>query len=178
VPQLTAILDSAEEASKSGTPVPSPRRRLRTSGAVAKALAAGASTVDDRISAGGYRGSAGETFLYQGRSYKKLPRHGIGRREWRAARPDRYYQQDIKAPAEARARGDRRGQVPYKGHERDVIHQLVGGVKAAKGYTPDRPRSMNSATGAVRAPTNAVFAKAMSMTSPSPAKRPNYPTSG
>jgi IMP dehydrogenase len=132
VPQLTAILDAAGEASKSGTPVIADGG-LRTSGDVAKALAAGASTVMIGSLLAGTEEAPGETFLYQGRSYKSYRGMGsVGAMARGSA--DRYFQQDIKDQLKLVPEGIE-GQVPYKGHARDVIHQLVGGVKAAMGYT-------------------------------------------
>jgi IMP dehydrogenase len=135
VPQLTAILDSADEASKSGTPVIADGG-LRTSGDVAKALAAGASTVMIGSLLAGTEEAPGETFLYQGRSYKSYRGMGsVGAMARGSA--DRYFQQDIKDQLKLVPEGIE-GQVPYKGHAKDVIHQLVGGVKAAMGYTGSR----------------------------------------
>ncbi|HEY9554926.1 IMP dehydrogenase [Allosphingosinicella sp.] len=132
VPQLTAILDAANEAAKSGTPVIADGG-LRTSGDVAKALAAGASTVMIGSLLAGTEEAPGETFLYQGRSYKSYRGMGsVGAMARGSA--DRYFQQDIKDQLKLVPEGIE-GQVPYKGHAKDVIHQLVGGVKAAMGYT-------------------------------------------
>jgi len=132
VPQLTAIMDSAGEAAKSGTPVIADGG-LRTSGDVAKALAAGASTVMVGSLLAGTEEAPGETFLYQGRSYKSYRGMGsVGAMARGSA--DRYFQQDIRDQLKLVPEGIE-GQVPYKGHARDVIHQLVGGVKAAMGYT-------------------------------------------
>lgn len=132
VPQLTAILDAAAEAAKSGTPVIADGG-LRTSGDVAKALAAGASTVMVGSLLAGTEEAPGETFLYQGRSYKSY--RGMGSVDAMArGSADRYFQQDIKDQLKLVPEGIE-GQVPYKGHAKDVIHQLVGGVKAAMGYT-------------------------------------------
>lgn len=132
VPQLTAILDSAGEAAKTGVPVIADGG-LRTSGDVAKALAAGASTVMVGSLLAGTEEAPGETFLYQGRSYKSYRGMGsVGAMARGSA--DRYFQQDIKDQLKLVPEGIE-GQVPYKGHARDVIHQLVGGVKAAMGYT-------------------------------------------
>jgi IMP dehydrogenase len=132
VPQLTAILDAAGEAAKSGTPVIADGG-LRTSGDVAKALAAGASTVMVGSLLAGTEEAPGETFLYQGRSYKSYRGMGsVGAMARGSA--DRYFQQDIKDQLKLVPEGIE-GQVPYKGHAKDVIHQLVGGVKAAMGYT-------------------------------------------
>ncbi|MDP9415948.1 MAG: IMP dehydrogenase [Pseudomonadota bacterium] len=132
VPQLTAIMDAAGEAAKSGTPVIADGG-LRTSGDVAKALAAGASTVMVGSLLAGTEEAPGETFLYQGRSYKNYRGMGsVGAMTRGSA--DRYFQQDIKDQLKLVPEGIE-GQVPYKGHTKDVIHQLVGGVKAAMGYT-------------------------------------------
>ena len=132
VPQLTAILDSANEAAKSGTPVIADGG-LRTSGDVAKALAAGASAVMIGSLLAGTEEAPGETFLYQGRAYKSYRGMGsIGAMARGSA--DRYFQQDIKDQLKLVPEGIE-GQVAYKGHAADVIHQLVGGVKAAMGYT-------------------------------------------
>jgi IMP dehydrogenase len=132
VPQLTAIMDSAEEASKTNTPIIADGG-LRTSGDVAKALAAGASTVMVGSLLAGTEEAPGETFLYQGRSYKSYRGMGsVGAMARGSA--DRYFQQDIKDQLKLVPEGIE-GQVPYKGQAKDVIHQLVGGVKAAMGYT-------------------------------------------
>jgi IMP dehydrogenase len=132
VPQLTAIMDSAGEAAKSGTPVIADGG-VRTSGDIAKALAAGASTVMVGSLLAGTEEAPGETFLYQGRSYKSYRGMGsVGAMARGSA--DRYFQQDIKDQLKLVPEGIE-GQVPYKGHAADVVHQLVGGVKAAMGYT-------------------------------------------
>jgi IMP dehydrogenase len=132
VPQLTAIMDSAEEAAKSGVPVIADGG-IRTSGDVAKALAAGASSVMIGSLLAGTEEAPGETFLYQGRAYKSYRGMGsVGAMARGSA--DRYFQQDISDQLKLVPEGIE-GQVPYKGHARDVVHQLVGGVKAAMGYT-------------------------------------------
>jgi IMP dehydrogenase len=132
VPQLTAIMDAAEEARKSDVPVIADGG-LRTSGDVAKAIAAGAATVMIGSLLAGTEEAPGETFLYQGRSYKSYRGMGsVGAMARGSA--DRYFQQDIKDQLKLVPEGIE-GQVPYKGPARDVIHQLVGGVKAAMGYT-------------------------------------------
>jgi IMP dehydrogenase len=132
VPQLTAIMESAREAAKSGVPVIADGG-LRTSGDVAKALAAGASCVMIGSLLAGTEEAPGEVFLYQGRSYKSYRGMGsVGAMARGSA--DRYFQQDIKDQLKLVPEGIE-GQVPFKGPARDVIHQLVGGVKAAMGYT-------------------------------------------
>ncbi len=135
VPQLTAVMQSAEEAHKHGVPIIADGG-LRTSGDVAKALAAGASCVMVGSLLAGTEEAPGETFLYQGRSYKSYRGMGsVGAMARGSA--DRYFQQDIKDQMKLVPEGIE-GQVPYKGSARDVVHQLVGGVKAAMGYTGSR----------------------------------------
>ena len=132
VPQLTAIMDAAEEADKSGIPVIADGG-LRTSGDAAKALAAGASTIMIGSMLAGTEEAPGETFLYQGRAYKSYRGMGsVGAMARGSA--DRYFQQDIKDQLKLVPEGIE-GQVPFKGPARDVVHQLVGGIKAAMGYT-------------------------------------------
>ena len=131
VPQLTAVMESAEEAAKSGVPVIADGG-LRTSGDAAKALAAGASSVMIGSMLAGTEESPGEIFLYQGRSYKAYRGMGsVGAMARGSA--DRYFQQDVSAMKLVPEGIE--GQVPYKGHAADVVHQLVGGIKAAMGYT-------------------------------------------
>jgi IMP dehydrogenase len=130
VPQLTAVMDAARAAD--GIPVIADGG-IRTSGDIAKALAAGASTVMVGSLLAGTEEAPGEIFLYQGRSYKSYRGMGsVGAMARGSA--DRYFQQDIKDHLKLVPEGIE-GQVPYKGPVRDIIHQLVGGVKAAMGYT-------------------------------------------
>jgi len=132
VPQLTAIMDAASAAAKAGVPVIADGG-IRTSGDMAKALAAGASTVMVGSLLAGTDEAPGEIFLYQGRSYKSYRGMGsVGAMARGSA--DRYFQQDIKDHLKLVPEGIE-GQVPYKGPVREIIHQLVGGVKAAMGYT-------------------------------------------
>jgi IMP dehydrogenase len=131
VPQLTAIMESAAEAAKSGVPVIADGG-LRTSGDAAKALAAGASSVMIGSMLAGTAESPGEVFLYQGRSYKAYRGMGsVGAMARGSA--DRYFQQDVSAMKLVPEGIE--GQVPFKGPAADVVHQLVGGIKAAMGYT-------------------------------------------
>ena len=103
---------------------------------LAKALSAGASTCMVGSLLAGTEEAPGETFLYQGRAYKSYRGMGsVGAMARGSA--DRYFQQDIKDQLKLVPEGIE-GQVPYKGPARDVIHQLVGGVKAAMGYTGAR----------------------------------------
>jgi len=132
VPQLTAIMASAEAAAKSSVPVIADGG-LRTSGDAAKALAAGGAAVMIGSLLAGTDEAPGDTFLYQGRRYKSYRGMGsVGAMARGSA--DRYFQQDIKDQMKLVPEGIE-GQVPYKGPAKDIVHQLVGGVKAAMGYT-------------------------------------------
>ncbi|MEA1084555.1 IMP dehydrogenase [Sphingomonas sp. M6A6_1c] len=132
VPQLTAVMDCAEAAARHGVPVIADGG-LRTSGDLAKALAAGASTCMVGSLLAGTEEAPGETFLYQGRAYKSYRGMGSVGAMGRGS-ADRYFQGDIKDQMKLVPEGIE-GQVAYKGPARDVIHQLVGGIKAAMGYT-------------------------------------------
>ena len=135
VPQLTAIMDAAEAAARSGTPIIADGG-LRTSGDAAKALAAGASSIMIGSMLAGTEEAPGETFLYQGRAYKSYRGMGsVGAMARGSA--DRYFQQEIKDSLKLVPEGIE-GQVPFKGPAKDVVHQLVGGIKAAMGYTGSR----------------------------------------
>jgi IMP dehydrogenase len=130
VPQLTAIMEAAGAAGD--VPVIADGG-VRTSGDAAKALAAGASTVMIGSLLAGTEEAPGETFLYHGRAYKSYRGMGsVGAMARGSA--DRYFQQDIQDQMKLVPEGIE-GQVPYKGPARDVVHQLVGGIKAAMGYT-------------------------------------------
>jgi IMP dehydrogenase len=135
VPQLTAVMDCAEAAAKYGVPVIADGG-IRTSGDMAKALAAGASTCMIGSLLAGTEEAPGETFLYQGRAYKSYRGMGSVGAMGRGS-ADRYFQGDIKDQMKLVPEGIE-GQVAFKGPARDVIHQLVGGIRAAMGYTGSR----------------------------------------
>ena len=100
---------------------------------IAKAIAAGASCVMIGSLLAGTAEAPGETFLYQGRAYKSYRGMGsVGAMGQGSA--DRYFQGDVRDQLKLVPEGIE-GQVPFKGPVKDVIHQLVGGVKAAMGYT-------------------------------------------
>ena len=131
VPQLTAIMDSAEEAAKSDVPVIADGG-IKFSGDLAKALAAGAEVAMVGSLLAGTDESPGDVFLYQGRSYKAYRGMGsVGAMARGSA--DRYFQQDIKDALKLVPEGIE-GQVPYKGAVGSVLHQLAGGLRAAMGY--------------------------------------------
>jgi IMP dehydrogenase len=173
VPQLTAIMDSAREAAKSGVPVIADGG-LRTSGDIAKALAAGASCVMVGSLLAGTEEAPGETFLYQGRAYKSYRGMGsVGAMARGSA--DRYFQQDIKDQLKLVPEGIE-GQVPYKGPAKDVIHQLVGGVKAAMGYTGARSIDELQARARFVRITNAGLRESHVHDVTITREAPNYPT--
>ena len=129
--KLTAIMDSAREAVKSGVPVIADGG-LRSSGDVAKALAAGASCAMIGSLLAGTEESPGEVYLYQGRSYKAYRGMGsVGAMARGSA--DRYFQAEIRDALKLVPEGVE-GQVPYKGPAANVLHQLAGGLRAAMGY--------------------------------------------
>ena len=132
VPQLTAVMAAASVARDADVPVIADGG-IRTSGDIAKALAGGASAVMIGSLLAGTEEAPGETFLYQGRAYKSYRGMGSAGAMARGS-ADRYFQQDIKDHLKLVPEGIE-GQVPFKGPVRDIIHQLVGGVKAAMGYT-------------------------------------------
>jgi len=131
VPQLTAIMDAVEVAIKSNTPVIADGG-IKYSGDLAKALAAGADCAMVGSLLAGTDETPGEVFLYQGRSYKTYRGMGsVGAMARGSA--DRYFQQEIKDTLKLVPEGIE-GQVPYKGPVANVVHQLVGGLRAAMGY--------------------------------------------
>ncbi len=135
VPQLTAVSDVASVAIKHGIPVIADGG-LRTSGDVAKAIAAGASACMVGSLLAGTEEAPGEVFLYQGRSYKAYRGMGsVGAMARGSA--DRYFQDDVKDTLKLVPEGVE-GQVPYKGLAANVLHQLVGGLRASMGYTGNR----------------------------------------
>ncbi|MBN8291245.1 IMP dehydrogenase [Rhodobacter sp. NTK016B] len=129
VPQLTAIMDSSEAAGD--VPVIADGG-IKFSGDFAKAIAAGASCAMVGSAIAGTDEAPGEVILYQGRSYKSY--RGMGSLGAMArGSADRYFQKD--AASDKLVPEGIEGQVPYKGPAGTVIHQLVGGLRAAMGYT-------------------------------------------
>lgn len=132
IPQLTAIADCAEVASKAGVPVIADGG-IKYSGDVAKAIAAGASSVMIGSLFAGTDEAPGEKILYQGRSYKIYRGMGsIG--AMRAGSSDRYFQGDVAVTNKLVPEGIE-GRVPYRGPLRESVYQLVGGLRSAMGYT-------------------------------------------
>ena len=131
VPQLTAISDCAKAADELGTPVIADGG-IKFSGDFAKAIAAGASCAMVGSMIAGTDESPGEVILYQGRSFKSY--RGMGSLGAMArGSADRYFQKD--AANDKLVPEGIEGQVPYKGSANAVLHQLVGGLRAAMGYT-------------------------------------------
>ncbi len=131
VPQLTAIMDAVDEAVKRGIPVIADGG-IRYSGDIAKAIAAGANCVMVGSLLAGTDESPGETYLFQGRTYKAYRGMGsVGAMARGSA--DRYFQQDVQDQLKLVPEGIE-GQVPYKGPAGHVLHQLVGGLRAGMGY--------------------------------------------
>ncbi len=131
VPQLTAVLDAAEAAAAQGIPVIADGG-IRYSGDIVKALAAGAGAVMVGSLLAGTDESPGETFLYQGRTYKAYRGMGsVGAMARGSA--DRYFQAEVRDQLKLVPEGIE-GQVPYKGPVDTVLHQLVGGLRAGMGY--------------------------------------------
>jgi IMP dehydrogenase len=135
VPQFTAITDAVEECRRHGVPVIADGG-IKFSGDLAKAIAAGADCAMLGSLFAGTDESPGEVFLYQGRSYKYYRGMGsIGAMARGSA--DRYFQQEVTDTLKLVPQGVE-GRVPHKGPVGSIIHQLIGGLKAAMGYTGNR----------------------------------------
>ena len=131
VPQLSAIMECAEVAAKADVPVIADGG-IKFSGDLAKAIAAGAGVAMIGSLLAGTDESPGEVFLYQGRSYKSYRGMGsVGAMARGSA--DRYFQQEVRDNLKLVPEGIE-GQVAYKGPVGAVLHQLVGGLRAAMGY--------------------------------------------
>ncbi|WP_026987065.1 IMP dehydrogenase [Fodinicurvata fenggangensis] len=132
VPQLTALFDTVEVCHSQNVPVIADGG-VKFSGDLAKAIAAGADCAMIGSLLAGTDESPGEVFLYQGRTYKTY--RGMGSLGAMArGSADRYFQQEVADNLKLVPEGVE-GQVPYKGTAGTVIHQLVGGLRAAMGYT-------------------------------------------
>lgn len=131
VPQLSAIMDVVAVAKKAGVCVIADGG-IKYSGDLAKAIAAGADCAMLGSLFAGTEESPGEVILFQGRSYKTYRGMGsVGAMAQGSA--DRYFQQDIKDSLKLVPEGVE-GRVPYKGPISEVVHQLIGGLKASMGY--------------------------------------------
>ncbi len=135
VPQLTAVMACAAEAAKSGIPIIADGG-IRYSGDIAKAVAAGASCVMIGSLLAGTDESPGDSYMYQGRTYKSY--RGMGSLGAMArGSADRYFQQEVRDTLKLVPEGVE-GQVAYKGAAEAVLHQLVGGLRASMGYLGGR----------------------------------------
>ena len=133
VPQITAVEDVANALSGPQVPLIADGG-IRYSGDIAKALAAGASTVMLGSLLAGTEESPGEIELYQGRSYKTY--RGMGSLSaMQQGSSDRYFQDSEDATAEKLVPEGVEGRVPFKGSVVAVINQLMGGLRSAMGYT-------------------------------------------
>jgi IMP dehydrogenase len=132
VPQLSAVMEVAEIARKTGVPVIADGG-IKASGDIAKAIAAGADCCMIGSLLAGTEEAPGEVILYQGRTYKDY--RGMGSLGAMArGSADRYFQEEVRDNMKLVPEGVE-GRVPYKGPVNAVLHQLVGGLKAAMGYT-------------------------------------------
>ncbi|WP_279107526.1 IMP dehydrogenase, partial [Gordonia paraffinivorans] len=137
-PQITAILEAAAVCQKAGVPVIADGG-LQYSGDIAKALAAGASTAMLGSLLAGTAEAPGEMVLVNGKQYKSYRGMGSlgamqGRGQGRSYSKDRYFQDDVLKEEKLVPEGIE-GRVPFRGALNEVIHQLVGGLRAAMGYT-------------------------------------------
>lgn len=140
-PQITAIMEAATEAHKAGVPIIADGG-MQYSGDIAKALAAGASTVMLGSMLAGTAEAPGEITVVNGKQYKMYRGMGSlgamrGRGlsgEQRSFSKDRYFQADVKSEDKLVPEGIE-GRVPFRGSIDAITHQLVGGLRAAMGYT-------------------------------------------
>lgn len=129
VPQLTAVYDCAKAAKEKGITIIADGG-IKYSGEIPKAIAAGASAVMLGSLFAGTEESPGEIVIYQGRSFKSY--RGMGSEAaMKAGSGDRYFQNDTKKYVPEGVEG----RVPYRGHLKDIIYQLVGGLRSGMGYS-------------------------------------------
>ena len=133
VPQITAVSSVAERLEGTGIPLISDGG-VRYSGDIAKVLVAGANSVMIGSLFAGTEEAPGEVELYQGRSYKSYRGMGsLGAMTQTHGSSDRYFQES--GEIEKLVPEGIEGRVPYKGPLRAVVHQMIGGLRAAMGYT-------------------------------------------
>lgn len=134
VPQITAIANVSKALASKGVPLIADGG-VRYSGDIAKALAAGASSVMVGSLLAGTDEAPGETILYQGRTYKAYRGMGsLGAMAQRQGSSDRYFQ-SLEQGEEKLVPEGIEGRVPYKGTMLTVVHQLMGGLRSSMGYT-------------------------------------------
>jgi IMP dehydrogenase len=135
VPQLTAVVDAAKAARKADVPVIADGG-IKFSGDLAKAIAGGAEAAMIGSLLAGSEEAPGEVILYQGRSYKSY--RGMGSLGAMArGSADRYFQKEVSDQMKLVPEGIE-GRVPFKGSVANIIHQLVGGLRASMGYVGAR----------------------------------------
>jgi IMP dehydrogenase len=135
VPQLTAVMDAAMAAQKANVPVIADGG-IKFSGDLAKAIAGGAEVAMIGSLLAGSEEAPGEVILYQGRSYKSY--RGMGSLGAMArGSADRYFQKEVTDQMKLVPEGIE-GRVPFKGPVANIIHQLIGGLRAAMGYVGAR----------------------------------------
>ena len=135
VPQFSAISEIYKSLKKSALPIIADGG-IRYSGDIAKAIGAGADCIMIGSLLAGTEESPGDVFLYQGRSYKSY--RGMGSlAAMERGSSERYFQQDIQDKLKLVPEGVE-GRVPFKGAATDVVFQLVGGLRAAMGYTGNK----------------------------------------
>ena len=131
VPQLTAVMHVAEELKHDNIPVIADGG-VRYTGDIAKALAGGADSIMVGSMLAGTEESPGETIIYEGRKFKAY--RGMGSLEaMQHGSKDRYFQ-DMEDDIKKLVPEGISGRVPYKGTTREVIHQVIGGLRAGMGY--------------------------------------------
>ena len=132
VPQLSAIMAVADEAQKAGVPVIADGG-IKQTGDIPKALAGGANTVMIGSLLAGHEESPGEKIIYERRAYKIY--RGMGSVDaMKEGSADRYFQ-DVESEISKFVPEGIEGRVPFRGNVSETIYQLIGGLKAAMGYT-------------------------------------------
>jgi len=174
VPQLSAILETAEACRAGGVPLIADGG-IKFSGDLAKAVAAGADCAMIGNLFAGTDESPGEVFFYQGRSFKSYRGMGsVGAMARGSA--DRYFQQDIKDSLKLVPEGVE-GRVPYKGSVAAVVHQLVGGLRAAMGYTGNATLAAMQRNATFRRVSDAALRESHVHDVAITREAPNYPSS-
>lgn len=175
VPQLTAIMDSARAAQGSDASIIADGG-IKYSGDFAKALAAGADAVMMGSALAGTEEAPGEVFLFKGRSYKTY--RGMGSVAAMASgSADRYFQKDVGDQMKLVPEGVE-GQVPYKGPTGPILHQMMGGLRAAMGYTGSKTLADFRDKAQFIRITNAGLKESHAHDVTITREAPNYPTPG
>ena len=177
VPQVTAIANVAEALKGSDVPVIADGG-IRYSGDMAKAIVAGASSVMMGSMLAGTEEAPGEIEIYQGRSYKSYRGMGsLGAMAQRQGSSDRYFQ-DASLGAEKLVPEGIEGRVPYKGPMSAIVHQMMGGLRSAMGYTGcssvEQMRATPQFVRVTSAGTNESHVHDVQITK----EAPNYPAGG